>query len=402
MMRPILIALSLLALMLATLPLQARTITGDLTYRARVALAPNATMLVELVGPDGTVTELRQSTGGRQIPITFRMQGADTVLRLRAAILEGGQFTWISEPLDIPPGSQDVALGPVLLGPFVQNALTTTYACGREFLRAGLADSTLRLERGGDMRVLARADAADGERYSDGQGAESAIVIHPRRATVTWDGTDLPTCLPFDTPDTRDLTAQGNEPGWRLDMTSQGIGFSSESGDRGGTDVLPDPALVEIGLQYVVPGGPSVFLTPGPCHDTMTGMPYPVSVTVEAVDGMYLGCGGEPADLLLGDWRVTAIDGAPVGEGTEVTMTFAPGGELGGKAACNRFTSTYTLNAEGLGFGPAAATRMACAGVLMRLEAVFLEMLPLVSGFDVEGTTIRFLAGDRAVLTATR
>lgn len=383
------------------LPAQARTLSGDLTYRARIALSPGAQMVIELVAPDGSVTEHRQATGGRQVPVPFRMEAPDTVLRLRAQIVEDGRTTWISDMVDIPEGAQDAALGPVALGPYVAPGYFSTWACGREILRAGTAGSSLRLHRGAEFRVLAQAESASGARYADGQTPESLFWSKGTEATVTWDGTDLPACIAFATPDLTALKATGNEPGWRLDAARDGVTFTAETGAQS-AGPLPEPALGPAGLTYVPAAGFSFTLSPGPCYDTMTGMPHPVSVTAEAGDGIFLGCGGDPETMIEGSWRVTDIEGTPVAEGIEVTMSFVKGGELGGTAACNRYTGRYTLTGEGLTFGPAAATRMACAGVLMQLESTFLAVLPRVTHFDWQDGGPVLMAGDRAVLRLQR
>jgi heat shock protein HslJ len=393
--------LAALALILCALPAAARPVSGELTYRARVALDPGAQMVIELVGPDGSVTTDRQATGGRQVPVPFRLDAPDTVLRLRAAIVEGGRTTWLTEPVDIPEGTQDVALGPLMLGPYVAAGFFSTYACGREILRAGLAGDSLRLDRSGDFRVLAPVVSASGAKYSDGGTPETVFWSKEPTALVTWDGADLPECRHFPTPDTLSLRATGNEPGWRLDAGAAGVSFTSEPGAQA-AGALPEPVLGPAGLTYTPAAGFAVTLSPGPCYDTMTGMPHPVSVTVEAGEGIYLGCGGDPESLIEGSWAVTAIDGTAVAEGTEVTMSFVRGGELGGKAACNRYTGNYRLTGEGLTFGPAAATRMACPGVLMQVETAFLALLPQVTHFDMRDGALLLMAGDRVALQLRR
>lgn len=390
-----------LALMLAGLPAEARTITGELTYRARVALDPAAEMVIEMVGPDGSLTTSRQATGGRQVPVPFSVDGPDTVVRLRAGIVENGRTTWLSDNIDIPEGAQDTALGPIMLGPYVAAGYFSTYACGPEILRAGMAGNTVRLDRGNEFRVLAQVEAASGAKYSDGQSPETVFWSKEPEAMVTWEGTDLPTCTHFPTPDLSPLKATGNEPGWRLDASRDGVTFTSEPGAQS-AGPLPEPDLGSAGLTYTPAAGFTFTLSPGPCYDTMTGMPHPVSATVEIGQDIFLGCGGDPESLLEGTWNVAEIEGTPVAEGNEVTMSFVPGGELGGRAACNRYTGRYTLTGEGLTFGPAATTRMACAGAQMQLESTFLAVLPSVTHFDIREGALILMAGDRPALRLRR
>lgn len=392
-MRPLLSALAALALVLAAPAAPARTLSGELTHRAGVSLDPGAQMLIELVAPDGTLTELRQATGGRQVPVPFRMEAPDTLLRLRATVIENGRTTWISGLVDIGEDTQDTALGPIMIGPYVPANELKIWACGRDLLRFGVAGQAARLERGADLRVL----SLSGSGYADAQTPQTAFAADDLTATVTWDGTPLPACSRFPTPDLVPLRATGNEPGWRLDAARDGTAFTAETGAQS-AGPLPEPVLGAAGLTYTPAAGFSFTLSPGPCYDTMTGMPHPVSATAEAGGEIFLGCGGDPESLIEGSWTVFDIGGAPVPEGADVSMTFVRGGELGGRAACNRFTSSYRLTGEGLSFGPAAATRMACANALMQLESTFLSVLPRVTHFDWRDGVLTLMAGDRAAL----
>lgn len=378
-----------------------RTITGELSHRSKATLSPGAQMLIELVDPAGRITELRQATGGRQAPVPFRIDAPDTVLRLRASVIEDGRTTWISGIVDIAEGTQDTALGPIRIGPYVPANELDVLACGRDLVRFGTTGSVARLERGVDLRVLSAGVSASGARFSDEQTPETVFWSKGESATVTWDGGELPECRTFPTPERIALRAGGNEPGWRLDAGRDGVTFTAETG-ASGAGPLPEPVLGPAGLTYAPAPDFRFTMSPGPCYDTMTGMPHPVSVTAEGLGEIFLGCGGDPETLIEGNWAVAEIEGEPVAEGVEVTMSFVRGGELGGKAACNRFSGSYRLTGEGLTFGPAAATRMACAGTLMQLESRFLGLLPAVTHFDIDSGHLVLMAGDRAALRLRR
>ena len=91
-------------------------------------------------------------------------------------------------------------------------------------------------------------------------------------------------------------------------------------------------------------------------------------------------------------WTVTGYNNGKqavvsVLNGTSLTMSFAGDGKLSGSAGCNRYTATYTSDAEKLTFGPAAATRKMCAkpeGV-MEQEQQFLRALETVATARFEG-----------------
>lgn len=200
------------------------------------------------------------------------------------------------------------------------------------------------------------------------------------------------------------FTAGGNEPGWSLALGLSGISLT-RMGDKGvATWPLPRAETTADGRVYAIPDGPTVTIAPTLCHDDATGMPHPSSVTV-LVDGDTLtGCGGDPATLLRRNpWRVTEIDAAPFPADVplEGTMAFDATGNVAGKSFCNRFTGSYTLTGEGLGFGPLAGTRMACPEPQAGLETAMLAALGKVSRFDIgDDGTLMLIAGDSVVLRA--
>jgi heat shock protein HslJ len=62
-------------------------------------------------------------------------------------------------------------------------------------------------------------------------------------------------------------------------------------------------------------------------------------------------------------------------------------GRVSGKAACNRFSASYTISGEQLLIGQSISTRMYCAepeGV-MQLEQEFLQALKQVSRYQLKG-----------------
>lgn len=204
--------------------------------------------------------------------------------------------------------------------------------------------------------------------------------------------------------DPADFSAQGNEPAWSLQLGLGGVSLSSASDKGVATWLLPKAEPVSDGLRYASVGNPTVLITRAICRDTMSGMPYPATVRVTKDDQTLNGCGGDPATLLRRNaWRVTAIAGAafPADVPLEGTMAFDATGMVSGKAFCNRFTGSYKLGGEGLGFGPLAGTRMACPEPLSALEKAMFDALAKTTRFDLgDDGTLTLLAGDSTVLTA--
>jgi len=90
-----------------------------------------------------------------------------------------------------------------------------------------------------------------------------------------------------------------------------------------------------------------------------------------------LGAGTErPAASLEGPvWRLRALgdrDAAATGAGQAVTAQFESG-RISGTSGCNRYTGSYTLEADRVVLGPLAGTMMACDEPIMALEGAFLK-----------------------------
>lgn len=102
------------------------------------------------------------------------------------------------------------------------------------------------------------------------------------------------------------------------------------------------------------------------------------------------GCGSmdrneaAPSPLAASRWVARAIDGEPVAEGVESTLTFAEGGRVAGSTGCNRYTGQATIDGAALTFGPIATTRMACPPPRMDEERRFSAALQATAGWRIE------------------
>ncbi|MCS7071604.1 MAG: META domain-containing protein, partial [Anaerolinea sp.] len=78
-----------------------------------------------------------------------------------------------------------------------------------------------------------------------------------------------------------------------------------------------------------------------------------------------------PAPVIEGSmWQLVAIDGTPAVDGTLVTLLFAEDGSLGGDSGCNRYRSSYTVDAEAgtLAIEPVLSTRRACVSAALSAQ----------------------------------
>jgi heat shock protein HslJ len=379
---------------------QARDLSGTLTYRARIALPPGTEMLVTVTGPGGQIA-VRQDTGTAQVPLAFTVSTPDEdSLTLRAALFSGSRAIWVSDDLTIPMGADDIALGEIRLYAPITLGLSTQVDCGGVTIAMDISDQGARLRAAGPVHDLAPEVTASGTRYADGKTPPTTLWIKGNRARVTLQGTDLPECLPVPPASLLPITLRGNEPGWMATLTRAGITFSSQNGDVL-TLPLPTPTPAGDGLTFPTQDF-DLTLSPGLCHDTMTGMPYPVRAELQRGADRLAGCGGAPSALLQGTWTALEVMGEPLAKSATVTLHFDAEG-VSGLAACNRYSGRLALSGEGIAIGPVASTRMACDRSLMAAEQATFAAFAATRRFDIEpdGTLILF-ADNAPVLRATR
>lgn len=203
------------------------------------------------------------------------------------------------------------------------------------------------------------------------------------------------------------LTARGNEPGWQLMITDRAITFSTMDGMAVSVEPVPPATTAnEIAVHStMVEGKPfSLVVVDKICSDTMTGMPFPKTVAVVLGDQNFIGCGGDPLSLLLGDWKVEEIGGLGVILESEASIAFDLDGSLHGNSSCNRFFGTFTLTGEGLTISETGGTMMACDPGLMDQEQRFLSSLDAVRRFEsLPDGRLRLIGDDgRVVVSATK
>jgi heat shock protein HslJ len=204
-----------------------------------------------------------------------------------------------------------------------------------------------------------------------------------------------------DIADLLPLTARGNDPFWSLTVTADGSSYTDMEGVTLDAPFTA-PTAIEGSLIFATAAGP-LRVTDSLCHDSMSGMPYPFSVTLTRNGTDLPGCAGDPARLLDGEWTAITLAGTALPKGADVTLSF-DAGRVSGLAACNRYSGSYTLSGEGLTFGPMAGTRMACPPPLMETESAVFAAFARVTQFDIAADGALLLKTDEAtpLFTATR
>jgi len=186
------------------------------------------------------------------------------------------------------------------------------------------------------------------------------------------------------------VTASGNEPFWRVQITSDQFRLARPD--------FPPLIMSVVDRQTAADGSHTIVsatsspalravlnLTPMPCADTMVDQTYPFTARLTLGDGVLDGCGGDPRDLLTSaeTWTVTEIAGVAALPEPTLTIAFSETGAVSGSGGCNTYSAIYEITPEGLTFGPVASTRMACPGEIMPQEMAFFQALEGVFAFDI-------------------
>lgn len=221
---------------------------------------------------------------------------------------------------------------------------------------------------------LALTVSASGSKYESSTKPHTVFWQKAEEAYFELDGQRMPTCyvaghVPMP------LTAQGNEPGWQVQLTNSHLTFTQMNGVNESS--LPYTAGERTALRQRfmakgAQGNMELMLTNQVCSDTMTGMPYPYTGQLKYDNKELKGCAGSPQQVLRGsEWYVQEVNGKSVGAEL-IRFSFLPEGRIAGYAGCNNFFGEYELTGEGIKFGQFGATRMACDVERMDLEnAVF-------------------------------
>lgn len=181
------------------------TVRGSLVHRERIALPPEAIVVVELrEGTEGrVVAESRQPLGGRQVPIPFELTvqpqalAAGTVT-VRGAILVGGRPAWVSEPKAVAAAAGPVDVGVLMLAHHQPLAFASLLTCGDRSARFGIGrrdgKDVPQLDVSGRRFDLKPVVAASGARYEALDEPRTSLWDKGNRATVVIEGESWPEC----------------------------------------------------------------------------------------------------------------------------------------------------------------------------------------------------------------
>jgi len=400
------IAAATLLAALGALPAGAegRSLTGALAYRERIALPPGIEIAVEVRDAAGAlVAESRSEAGGAQVPLPFSVEVPEGDLTLQAALVGAGALQWIAEPVAVAAGSGPADLGTIALTRAAQTGFPAIWRCADDIRFALLPRGDgLRLRHGGTFADLAPTEAASGAKYEAAGDPATYAWSKGNRTSFGFGGATHADCALAIGETAAAFTARGNEPGWRVviangEATVEGMNIETPITGR-----AEGPVAEGTTRTYAIAGQEArIAVEDRLARDDATGMPAPAAVTLTLGGTAMTGTGGDPGALLTGVlWKATQVGGNPVPAGMEVTLQFLDGGRVAGRSACNRYFGSYSLTGEGLSFGQAGGTMMACGDAEMAMEQAFLAGLATVTRFDFdEAGRLVLLSGDSPAMT---
>jgi heat shock protein HslJ len=271
-------------------------------------------------------------------------------------------------------------------------AFASTLDCGGRIATLGASENRWVLRVDGRDIPLQQAVSASGARWIGAQDPSVEVWNRGDRTRVTVDGREWPECRAAQPAagslrGPESFVARGNEPSWRLDVTAGRIRFVPGMDGPAVEAPIPPAQPAGAGRRWVADagGGPlTVVALDRVCTDSMSGMPHPLTVTVEHGGRTWNGCGGEPASLLRGpEWIVEDLDGRGIVDRSRATLAFLPDGRIAGRASCNDYAGRWTLDGERLTIAGIGTTTKSCAPALANQERRFLDRLRAVAGFEI-------------------
>lgn len=188
--------------------------------------------------------------------------------------------------------------------------------------------------------------------------------------------------------------AQGNKPGWTLEITPSQLIFLDPRSKK--PTVEPHGGAQSNGMVRNFAGPRlKVSITSGPCSIVRGGRRYAERVQLTLAGRKLKGCGGAllpPADLAGTLWRFSHIGGMAVVNPAQTELRFAAR-QMSGSAGCNRLSGAYIVRdarkraAASLTVSAVMMTKMACSGPAGQQEQTAMELFggPLTISFDTDG-----------------
>ncbi|OOV86820.1 hypothetical protein BTA35_0211005 [Oceanospirillum linum] len=302
--------------------LPAGVISGQVSYRERIALLPGAFVRVVLIReavkaepPVEIAEQIFHPLG--QVPFTYHLKFKPEDIRsgfryvVKGQIFSGDERLLFASksPVVIEPLGPDREIDLLLMRvPVTQQshmkpmtaAVSRVFQCG-DFAfgtRTGIGEIALYLPDG--VLVLSQVRSASGARYEEG---DTLFWMKGDRAMLSYKGTLHSQCVHNADRDARDpherrpvdFRAVGQEPPWLLEVVSQhNLNLITEYGQK--RVQLPEPKVIyrPDSVTYRAMNGAdrvSATVRSGACQDSMADKIWPQRVSVWWNGRHYQGCG---------------------------------------------------------------------------------------------------------------
>jgi heat shock protein HslJ len=219
------------------------------------------------------------------------------------------------------------------------------------------------------------------------------------------------------------LMCFGNEPSWRVDLTTPGVAKAEVMGEEAKT-YRGGPTRNEVLKETLWRGSPDagrdlvVFLSDQSCSDQMSDVVHPVTARVSFPDlRFFAGCcrvvggaggqGGAAASasaLEVHAWRLQSLpgrDAKALAARPPLTLRFEAG-RVSGFSGCNRLVGSYVVENDTVTLSQVGGTMMACPEPAMALESAFRAALGGPLRYSIAGNrlTLKPASGEPLVFVA--
>ena len=175
---------------------ETREISGEMMVLERMALPDDTVLLVDLTdAQDNSVASHREGTDGRQSPFAFSLTApTDELLVLRVGLRGGDDAFWLSEPVAIAEGDEDVSLGTLraLRIPFM--GFASLLSCDNQYFELGFRPDEVRLRLNEQIITMLAEPAASGEMFVSADNPSTSVHLKDASAILRIDGAELSEC----------------------------------------------------------------------------------------------------------------------------------------------------------------------------------------------------------------
>ncbi len=183
-----------------------RNLSGEIFVLERITLPGDTVVIVDVTTEnDHPLTGLRRLTEDAQSPFGFSLDvPADQALVLRVGLRGLEDALWLSEPVLIEPGENDLDIGAQRALRLPLMGFVGLLYCGSQVIEIGFLPEQIRIRLNEQIMTLSAQPAASGVLYSDPDNPATSLHMKGDGAVLRIDGAELSECT-LRRPDT-DIT----------------------------------------------------------------------------------------------------------------------------------------------------------------------------------------------------